>query len=226
MNQTGRWATLGITIAMVVAVAGLVTWLRATAPVSPTDTSVENLLPPDDLATCDELEAEEEAGTLFTDQSVGRAQSGTILSCPFLFDGLLVTYVGEVVGDVLRRDGGAWLLVNDDAYALEVGPLTAGGEPRGTNSGVTVWLPEEYLEFVDEPGRQDVRGDVIQVTGRVNRADPADGGGLTIRAEDAELLADAVELAIPVHWNQVVAAVVLAIVALALLWRERERRDL
>ena len=64
------------------------------------------------------------------------------------------------------------------------------------------------------------------MTGRVNRADPADGGGLTIRAEDAELLADAVELEIPVHWNQVIAAVVLAIAALALLWRERERRDL
>lgn len=225
MKDTGRWATIATTLLLVVAVAGLVTWLRATAPSSPTDTSVTDLLPPDDVATCAELEAEMEAGTLIEGQSVGLAKSGTILSCPFTFDGLLVTYVGEVVGDVLRRDGGSWVLVNDDAYALEVGPLTPGDTPTGTNSGLTVWLPDPLEELADEPGRPDVRGDVLAVTGRVNRADPADGGGLTIRAEDATLLAEAVELDVPIHWNQVVTALVLAVAALGLLWRERERRD-
>ncbi len=225
MKDTGRWATIATTILLVVAIAGLVSWLRATAPSSPTETSVADILPPGDLATCDELETEAETGTLLEDQSVGRAQSGTILSCPFTFDGLLVTYVGVVVGDVLRRDGGAWALVNDDPYALEDGPLTVGDTPRGTNSGLTVWLPEPLDELADEPGRPDRRGDVLVVTGRVNRADPADGGGLTIRAEDATLLAEAVELEIPIHWNQVIAAAVLAVAALGLLWNERERRD-
>ena len=124
---------------------------------------------------------------------------------------------------MLLRDGGAWLLVNDDPYALDQGPLTAGEPPRGTNSGLTVWLPDPLTDLVDEPGEHGVRGDVLEIVGRVNRADPADGGGLTIRAVEATLLAEAVELDEPVHWAQVAAAAVLAALALLVLWRERQR---
>jgi hypothetical protein len=216
-----RWWTLVVSVLLVVAIGGLVAWLRATAPGSPTDTSVADVLPAGDPLTCAELEE----GPPPTDAVAGRATSGAVLSCPFAFDGVLVTYVGEVVGDLLQRDGGAWLLVNDDPYALEQGPLTAGDTPQGTNSGLTVWLPDPLTEVVDEPGEHGVRGDVVEVTGRVNRADPADGGGLTIRAEEATLLAEAVVLDEPVHWAQVGVATVLAVLALLTLWRERERRD-
>lgn len=220
-----RWRTLATSVLLVIGIGVLVAWLRATAPASPTDTSVTSLLPPGDALTCDELQEEPGAATPSRDTVVGLATSGTVLSCPFAFDGLLVTYTGEVVGDVLQRDGGAWLLVNDDPYALEQGPLTAGEAPRGTNSGLTVWLPDPLTALVDEPGEHGVRGDVIEVTGRVNRTDPADGGGLTIRAEEVTLLAEAVAVDEPVHWAQVGAAVVLAALALLTLWRERERRD-
>lgn len=220
-----RWRTLGVSALLVVGIGLLVVWLRATAPSSPTDTSVADVLPLVDALTCEELEDERGAITPNEDTVVGLATSGAVLSCPFAFDGLLVLYVGEVVGDILQRDGGAWLLVNDDPYALEQGPLTAGETPRGTNSGLTVWLPDPLTELVDEPGEHGVRGDVIEVTGRVNRTDPADGGGLTIRAEDATVLAEAVLVDEPIHWTQVGVAAVLAALALLTLWRERERRD-
>ena len=219
-----RWMTVGVSVLLVLAIGVLTTWLRATAPATTVATSVTDLLPAEDPLTCDALENGEAPATE-PDRVVGLATSGAVLSCPFVFDGLRVTYVGEVVGDVLQRDGGAWLLVNDDPYALDQGPLTAGEEPRGTNSGLTVWLPDPLTDLVDEPGEHGVRGDVIEVVGHVNRADPADGGGLTIRAEEATLLAEAVELQEPVHWRQVGAAVVLAALALAVLWRERQRPD-
>ena len=219
-----RWATLGVSVLLVLAIGALATWLRATAPGTPVDTSVADLLPTEDPLSCTELEAED-APAPVPDAVAGLATSGEVLSCPFAFDGLLVIYVGEVVGDVLLRDGGAWLLVNDDPYALEQGPLTAGEPPRGTNSGLTVWLPDPLTGLVDEPGEHGVRGDVVEVVGRVNRADPADGGGLTIRAQEATLLAEAVELDEPVHWAQVGAAGALSLLALLVLWRERRRRD-
>lgn len=224
--NTGRWTTLVTTILLVAAVGAAVVWLRATAPGSPTDTSVEVPVGLDAL-TCDELEHEEAAAASQPDpdHASGRAVSGEVLSCPFAFDGLLVVYVGEVVGDVLARDGGSWMLVNDDPYALEEGPLTAGGTPRGANSGLTVWLPDPLDEVADEPGRADVRGDVLAITGRIHRTDPADGGGLTIRADEVEVLAEAVTIDEPVHWRQVVVAAVLSVLALFALWRERERRD-
>lgn len=216
------WKSITSTVLLVGVLGVLVVWLRATAPPSPTDTSVE--VPLGDPLTCEELVADVPAGRT-GGESLGRVTSGAVLSCPSEFDALLVTYVGEVVGDVLARDGGSWLLVNDDRYALVDGPLTAGGTPSGTNSGLTVWLPDPLDELADEPGRAGVRGDVLEITGRVHRADPADGGGLTIRAEDASVLAEAVTIEVPVHWRQVGVAGVLAALALVMLWREREQRS-
>ena len=223
MNR-GRWTTLVATGLLLAAIAGVMVWLRATAPTSPTETAV--VLPGDDAPlSCDEIEGGRGAALPQADEPIGRAVSGEVLACPYAFDGRLVTYVGEVVGDVLARDGGSWLLVNDDPYALEHGPLTAGGTPAGSNSGLTVWLPDPLDELADEPGRADVRGDVLEVTGRVHRTDPADGGGLTIRASDARVVAEAVMVETPVHWRQVAVAGVLAALALVTLWRERQRRE-
>lgn len=148
-----------------------------------------------------------------TTRPVGRATSAALVECPERFDGRTVSYVGEVVGDVLQREGGAWVLMNDDAYALEVGPLGVHGRFRGPNSGVSVWLEGELAALADEPGRADRRGDVLRVRGIVHRVDPADGGGLTIRASTGQLVADARRVDTPLHVPQAVTAAVLALVA-------------
>lgn len=220
MNQ-GHWTTVATTIAAIVGVALLVGWLRASAPAPTTDATVAGLPPADDYVTCAGLEGSRVGpGGI---EVAGYVSSTSVLTCPFEFDGLRVQYIGEVVGDVLARDGGSWVLMNDDAYALRDGPLTAGGIPSGTNSGLSVWLPEPQDQFVDEPGRPGRRGDVLEIAGTVHRADPRDGGGLTIRAHDVEVVADAVTIDEPVHWRQVTAAGILGVLALVVLWRERRR---
>ena len=65
---------------------------------------------------------------------------------------------------------------------------------------------------------------MLDVVATVQRADPADGGGLTLRVDDATLLAPAVELEDPVHWRQVGAAIALGVLALGLTLRDRARR--
>jgi hypothetical protein len=152
----------------------------------------------------------------------GRVTSGMVVACPAAFDGREVTYVGELVGDVLQRDGGAWVLVNDDAYALEVGPLPTHDDHRGTNSGLSVWLPDDVLPEGPVLGRPEQRGDVVSVRGRIVRTDPADGGGLTLRASSLEVLAPGTTVPQPVDVRQAVLAAVALTVAAA-LWAARRR---
>lgn len=155
----------------------------------------------------------------------GRVTSTELIECPDRFDGRTVTYTGEVIGDVLERDGGAWVLMNDDAYALEAGPIPAGGELQGYNSGVSVWLPDPLPELIEQPGDPGWRGDVLRIEGVVHRADPADGGGLTIRATDAELVAEAARIERPLHRTQAVVAAALAVIALGVVaWERRVSR--
>lgn len=163
---------------------------------------------------------------------VGLVTSAEVVSCPSVFDlndegGPPVQFVGEVVGDVLRRDGGAWVLMNDDGYALETGPLPAHDRFQGVNSGLTVWLPEEAIDLTSlSPGRPDHRGDVLVLSGRVHRTDPADGGGLTFRAEVADVVAPAQPAPQPLHRRQAALAVllVLSVAALVVYVRSASRR--
>lgn len=155
----------------------------------------------------------------------GRISSTQVFACPSAYDGLRVTYVGEVVGELLPRDGGAWAQVNDDPYALEVGPLVGHRERRGSNTGMSVWLPDEFAERIAAPGRPERRGDVIQLEGTLLRTDPHDGGGITIRADGFETLAEPLAIEDPLHVPQLVAAVLLALLALvAVFWSRRAQQ--
>lgn len=218
-------------LALAILVTALIVQLEAGRPLHDLEFVVDASQAPelaDDVVTCqrrlpgvedpEEAEAEEP-------EPLGRVTSTEVVECPDLFDGALVTYIGEVVGDVLQRDGGAWVLMNDDAYALETGPISVTGEHHGYNSGLSVWLEGELAELVDRPGGPAWRGDVLRVVGVVNRADPADGGGLTIRATEGDVVAAAVRLPQEIHWPQIwVAAVLAAITAGVLIWERTTRR--
>lgn len=197
---------------------------QTTLPAVGTATSDEDA---PDVVTCERTlpDAPDTEEAIARVNPVGRVESAEVIDCPDAFDGHVVVYIGEVVGDVLQRDGGAWVLVNDDAYALELGPLSAHDEFSGTNSGLSVWLPAPLPDL--EPGRSDVRGTVIRVRGIVHRADPADGGGLTIRALDADstaVVAEAQRSDPPVHWGQAVVAVAFTLGAGAIYLIERRAR--
>ena len=156
----------------------------------------------------------------------GRLTSALATACPRLLEGRRVVYVGEVVGDVLRRDGGAWVQVNDDDYALEVGPLGAHRERRGFSAGLAVWLPDGLHESLGPPGRHGRRGAVVLVEGVFLRADPADGGGMSVRADTLTVIAPPVAVAPPLDRPLVIAAVgALLAAATSGVWaRLRARR--
>lgn len=223
-----RWLILTPLVGLALVIAGVVA-LEASAPVVDPGDAYEIELPP--LGVPDETEclrrtdddgAEEVRGEF---RSGERVQSSQVHLCPAAFDEREVTYVGEVVGELLPRRGGAWAWVNDDAYALQIGPLVGHRERTGFNTGLAVWLPDGLHEEIGDVGRPGRRGDVIQVEGELLRTDPEDGGGTTIRAEHIEVLAEAVEVDAPLHVPQAVAAALLAVAAVVtLVWSRRTRR--
>jgi len=222
-----RWpllATFGLLAAML---AGVVVLEEAAPRLESSVPAVTGLPEPvlDDLVPCtraDDRAGLDELRSGFDPD--GRITSELVYACPRLFDGLRARYVGEVVGDVLQRDGGAWILVNDDAYALEVGPLGARRELRGYNSGLSVWLPDGLHEDLGAPGRFGRRGDIVLVEGVLLRADPADGGGITLRATSLERLSPSQSVDEPLNRLLALAAsVMMLLAALAMLLKRRRR---
>lgn len=215
-----------VTLAVVLLTVALIAQLRLAKPYEPAEFILPGTEDPtgpfSDVVTCERTLPEVPVvpeGELPT--PLGRVTSGEVVACPAAFDGHAVIYAGEVIGDVLHRDGGAWVLVNDDDYALEVGPLDSHGEFRGTNSGLSVWLEGDLAHLVERPGGPRWRGDVLLLRGVVRRADPADGGGLTLRAFEAEVLAPAVPLSRPVNRPQAIAAGLLSLIAVGMVGYER-----
>ena len=223
-----RWLLVTPVVGLTLIVA-FVVGLEALAPtVESGDRRVEGVPP---LASVDERPCTRQIQEGIAEElrdgfpRAGRISSTQVILCPRGYDGLTVTFVGEVVGDVLPRPGGAWAQVNDDAYALEVGPLVGHRELDGFNTGLAVWLPDGLHEQIEAPGRPGRRGDVILVRGTLFQADPDDGGGLTIRAEELETLAAPLEVEDPLHIPQLIAAVVLALLAVtSVFWSRRIAR--
>lgn len=223
-----QWLVVAI---LLVGLAAVIGQLRRSAPYEAPEYVVEGADDPQDpssdIVTCErslpEVPTTPEQVEDVT--PVGRVTSSAVVECPAEFDGHVVVYVGEVIGDVLQRDGGAWVLMNDDAYALEAGPLRSHGRTLGYNSGLSVWLDGDLAELADDVGGPDRRGDILRVRGIVHRTDPADGGGLTIRAFEGEVLAEGEAVAVPLHVGQLVVALLLAVAAAALFLVERRTRQ-
>lgn len=118
-------------------------------------------------------------GTSLATQPV---KASDLIECPQLYDGQKVVYEGEVVRAVLRRGDRAWVQVNDDAYALDIGPLPEHRTAVGGNSGIPVSIPAGSADQLRHVGGHEEQGDVIRVSGTFHRADPADAGGPAIQA--------------------------------------------
>jgi hypothetical protein len=220
------YAQIAVFLLVIVAIGAVVQIVRETAPEVTLDTITEAAPDPEDpeVVTCERTlpNAPESLEQIAEVDPVGRVSSSEVIDCPDAFDRQVVTYVGEVVGDVLRREDGAWLLVNDDAYALTVGPLQGHSNFEGTNTGLSVWLPNPLPELV--PGGPDRRGTIIVVDGVIQRTDPRDGGGLTLTAlsaEDTAVIAESQPVDRPLTRGQAVAAVAFSVIAAAVLFIER-----
>ena len=81
------------------------------------------------------------------------------------YDGKIVAYEGEVIGDVMGRGEYAWINVNDNKNAIGI------------------WLPRDLTKGIIYTGNYKAQGDWLEISGIFHRACPEHGGDLDIHAQ-------------------------------------------
>lgn len=81
------------------------------------------------------------------------------------YDGKIVVYEGEAIGDVMMRGDFAWVNLNDGKGAIGI------------------WMTKDLAKNIQYTGSYKTRGDWIEVTGVFQRACMQHGGDLDIHAQ-------------------------------------------
>lgn len=206
------WGSAIVVLGLMVALASVIAGTRALL-VPRTDIDVPE---PPALQACDELGDG-------TDEPVSSAQ---LLECPDVYDGQPVRFVGEAIGHLLPRPGVTWVQLNDDVYSLGVGPIELHHNPLGSNSGMAVGLPADAAAAVRNLGGARHRGDVVEVVGTFRVAEPLDGGGTAIVAQQVRIVEQGGSVEAPPATAQRVVAVGMLVMtaSLALPVALRRRR--
>lgn len=86
------------------------------------------------------------------------------------YDGQIVSFQGEAVGEVMRRGAFAWVNVNDGANALGI------------------WLPYQLASAITFTGGYKASGDIIEIRGTFHRACIEHGGDLDIHSGELAII--------------------------------------
>lgn len=146
--------------------------------------------------------------------------SDELLSCPRAFDGQLVRYVGEPVGEVLERRDHAWAQLNDDVYSQSA-PLPLRPDFAGNNAGIGVRLPARGVGEIVHVGGPERRGDLIAVEGRFHRSFPDTADTMAIDAHRVQRLRPGGPIEHRVLPDRRLAAITLGVLAAAMAVAER-----
>ncbi len=112
--------------------------------------------------------------------------SAALIENASAWDGRVVSFAGEAVGEALARGDHAWLQINDDAY--QVRDLGVARPLAGYNSGQAIWAPLELARRVRRFGDYRNQGDAVRVTGEFHAACREHGGDMDIHATGLEVV--------------------------------------
>jgi hypothetical protein len=95
------------------------------------------------------------------------ASSKDLIQNAEAYDGKLVVYKGEIIGEIMRRGDYAWINLLD-------------GE---NDNAIGVWVPGTLIKDIGYTGSYKSIGDEIEVTGIFHRSCSEHGGDLDIHAQ-------------------------------------------
>ena len=102
------------------------------------------------------------------------------------WNGRVIAFKGEAIGEAMVRGTMAWIHLNDDAYMLK--NIEEGATLDGYNSGHAVWVSADQVTKIREFGDFKHKGDVVKVVGTFNATCPQHGGDMDIHASGLEIV--------------------------------------
>lgn len=86
------------------------------------------------------------------------------------FDGSIVLFEGEVIGDIMKRGTFTWVNIHDGINALGC------------------WIPHDMASTITHTGNYKTKGDWVAVRGEFHRACLMHGGDLDIHVQELKLV--------------------------------------
>lgn len=119
------------------------------------------------------------------------------------YDGKIVSYAGEVIGDIMVRQEFAWINVNDGKAAIGV------------------WAAQDLIREIEFTGSYKTKGDWVEITGVFHRACLEHGADLDIHAQSIRRIRPGRQMNRPLNPGKINLTIVLFGV-LGLIWILRQ----
>ena len=145
--------------------------------------------------------------------------SGDLVEHPKTWNGQMIPFRGEAIGEAMFRGDTAWLHLNDDGYYLK--NVEEGAGLSGYNTGMPVYLSAELARKVSIFGDYKHEGDIVEVRGVFNAACAQHGGDMDIHAVSLRTITPGHHAIDQIRPWKVALAIALALLALVLWQAER-----
>jgi hypothetical protein len=121
-----------------------------------------------------------------------------LLGSPEKYDGKVVIYKGEAIGDIMGRGDYAWINVRDESKAIGI------------------FCPRDLVGDIKFTGGYKFRGDMVSVRGAFHRFCPEHGGDTDIHAEKIIVIGKGELIAHLIEPEKVKTSITLAAIAFVL----------
>ncbi|MFH1406408.1 MAG: DNA-binding protein [Candidatus Omnitrophota bacterium] len=118
------------------------------------------------------------------------------------YDGKIIEFQGEAVGDVMVRRHGTWINIKD------------------ANNAIGVWMDMDISGWITYTGSYGYSGDMLLVEGKFNRACSVHGGDLDIHATDIRIVKQGHKVDRGISSGKLSTAVILSVLACGLMAAE------
>jgi hypothetical protein len=145
-----------------------------------------------------------------------KVDSASLVENANQWNGRIIAFTGEAIGERMVRGEMAWIHLNDDPYMEK--RIEEGTGLKGYNSGHAIWVPADLTRRIRHFGDYKHQGDIVEVKGTFHAACREHGGDMDIHAASLEVPRAGRAVAQEVDLLRAAVAGALLLAAGLLLW--------